>query len=52
MKHFKHKLRIENSVCLVVQAQRRIFLALMDKVEDYLGRMQQADVLEPIENTF
>ena len=48
IKHFKHRPRIDYSASPVVQSQRRIPLALLDKVEAELKRMQQADVLESI----
>ncbi|MCP6726009.1 hypothetical protein NL526_28535, partial [Klebsiella pneumoniae] len=51
IKHFQHKPRIDYSVRPVVQALRRIPLALIGRVEDELRRMQQADVLEPIETS-
>ena len=51
IKHFQHKPRIDYSVRPVVQAQRRIPLALLDSVEEELRRMQKCDVLEPIETS-
>ena len=51
IKHFQHKPRIDYSVRPVVQAQRRIPLALLDSVEAELRRMQKCDVLEPIETS-
>ena len=51
IKHFQHRPRIDYSARPVVQAQRRIPLALLDKVEAELKRMQQCDVLEPIESS-
>lgn len=51
IKHFQHKHRIDYSVCPVVHAQRRLPLALIEKVLDELRRMQQADVLDPIETS-
>ena len=49
IKHFQHRPRIDYSARTVVQGKRRISLAILDKVEAELKRMQQADVLELIE---
>jgi len=49
--HFLHKPRIDYNVRPVVQAQRRIPLALLEKVEAEIRRMHESDVLEPIDSS-
>jgi len=51
IKHFLHKPRIDYNVRPVVQAQRRIPLALLEKVEAEIRRMHESDVLEPIDSS-